>query len=264
MHAAAYLANATQRLRLASATGEGCDYVWAASWLELDRLVRQLPIEIVVVDPCHDGGIEVAPVERLRTCYPSLCVLLYMPFSPAVVDTLLRLGNVGVHRAVFLNHDDTRESLRRAVDEVMAGTLSERIVSRIFTRLGTAPRDVVEVFRIALRNVNRVRTALEWSDVVGTPHRSFYRLFRVHELPTPKTCLLWLRLMYAARVLEDPGYSLHDVVRRLGYATPSNFWQHVQDTLGLRPSELRYDVDFEILLEQFVSQHVEPAERGYG
>ena len=256
MHAAAHLSNASERLRLESAVRERCHIVFASDWLELDRLVRSVPVEVVVVDPCRKGGIDVAPIERLRTCYPSLCVLLYMPFAPDVVEALLRLGGVGVHRAVFLDHDDTPEGLARAFEEVVAHGLSERMVARIFQEIGTAPRDMVRAFRVALENVHRVRTVQEWSQALRTPHRTFYRLFRVHDLPTPKTCLMWLRLMYAVRLLDDPGFNLYDVVRRLGYGTPSNFWHLVQDTLGLRASELRYEVDFETLLQQFVREHV--------
>ena len=94
---------------------------------------------------------------------------------------------------------------------------------------------------------------------MGSSHRSFYRVFRSNGLPTPKTCLLWLRLMDASKLLEDPGYNLYDVVHRLGYSAPSNFWQHVQDTLGLRASELRYAVNFESLLRRFISEHVDQA-----
>lgn len=256
MHAAAYLTHASERQRLESAVRGRCRMVFVGDWLQLDRLVRSVPIEFVVVDPCLESGIEVAPVERLRTCYPSLCVLLYMPFAPDVVEALLRLGGVGVHRAVFLDHDDTPDGLSQALDEVMAQTLSQRMVSRIFREIGTAPRDMVRAFRMALQNVHRVRTVQEWSQSLGTPHRSFYRLFRVLDLPTPKTCLMWLRLMYAVRLLDDPGFNLYDIVRRLGYSTPSNFWHLVQDTLELKASELRYEVDFETLLDRFVHEHV--------
>lgn len=257
MHAAAYLSTARGRLRLEAATaGESIHLQRASDWLELDRLIRVHPIELVVLDPCRDDGVDVPPVERLRTWYPSLSVLLYMRFSPDVVEALLRLGSIGVHRAVFLDHDDTPEGLTRALEELRGRAVSEEIVRRIFQELGSAPRDVVTGFRVALQNPDRVRTALEWSQVLGISHRTFYRLFRLHELPTPKTCLMWLRLMYAARTLEDPGFTLYDIVRRLGYTTPSNFWQHVNEMLGLRASDLRYQVDFETLLERFIREHV--------
>lgn len=255
MHAAAYLSTASERLRLEAAAGSDCHLRFASDWAALDRLIRNHPTEVVVIDPYAAGSLEVAPIERLRTLYPSLAVLLYMPFSPEVVEAVLRLGNIGVHRAVFYDHDDTMKGLQRALEEVFAQSLSERLVRRIFDEIGTAPREMVVAFRVALQNPDRVRSVLEWSRTLGMSHRSFYRLFRVYRLPTPKTCLMWLRLMYAARILEDPGYSLYDVVRRLGYTTPSNFWQHVSDMVGVRASELRYEVDFETLLARFIEEH---------
>jgi AraC-like DNA-binding protein len=260
MHAAAYLTAPQARSRLEAVVGDEYDLLFASSWSELDHLIRRVPTELVVVDPVRADTVEVPAVERLRAYYPSLSVVLYMPFSPALADALLRLGNVGVHSAVFFDHEDTPLGLKRAVDEAASCSISEQILSRIFDGLDVNAHEIVNAFRTALHNVDTIRSALEWSRYLGSSHRSFYRAFRSNGLPTPKTCLLWLRLMYAAKLLEDPGYSLYDVVHRLGYSAPSNFWQHVQDTLGLRASELRYAVGFETLLKRFLSEHVSQAE----
>ncbi len=259
MHAAAYLGLPEARSRLLAAISADYELVFAPSWSDLDQLIRRAPIELVIVDPVRGADVEVAAVERLRAYYPSLSVILYMPFSPDLADALLRLGSVGVHGAVFLNHGDTPLQLARSVEDAARFTVSEQILNRIFGGLEVKSRGIVKAFRIALRNVDKIRSALEWSRFMGSSHRSFYRAFRSNGLPTPKTCLLWLRLMYASKLLEDPGYNPYDVVHRLGYSAPSNFWQHVQDTLGLRASELRYAVDFETLLRRFIAEHVDQA-----
>ena len=263
MHAAAYLSNTNACLRLEAAVTGICELAFAEDWADLDRLIRELPIEVAIVDPVREDDVEAAAVERLRAYYPSLSVVLYMSFAPDLANALLRLGSLGVHSAVFFNHGDTQAELKRAVEEGIRCSVSELILARIFERMDVVSEEASEVadaFREALHNVDRIRTALEWSRFHGASHRSFYRLFQSHGLPTPKTCLLWLRLMYAAKLLEDPGYSLSDVVQRLGYSAPSNFWQHVQDTLGLRASELRYAVGFENLLDRFLTEHLEAAE----
>ncbi len=260
MHAAAHLSDSTACLRLEAAVGGGCELTFATNWSQLDKMIRRLPIEVIIVDPVRPRGVEVAAVERLRTYYPSLSVVLYMPFSPHLANPLLRLGAVGVHSAVFFNHGDTPLALSRAVEEAVACSVSEQILGLIFEASEPRSEEIVEAFREALHNPDKIRTALEWSRFHRVSHRSFYRLFRSHGLPTPKTCLLWLRLIYAARLLEDPGYALYDVVHRLGYNSPANFWQHVQETLGLRASELRYAVGFRTLLDRFLSEHVRPAE----
>ncbi len=260
MHAAAYLSTSSARLRLEAAVGGRCDLVFASTWSEIDQLIRRVPVEVAIIDPVRSESVEVAAVERLRAYYPSLSVVLYMAFAPDLANALLRLGAVGVHSAVFFDHGDTPLALSRALDEAVGSSASEQMLLRIFEGMDLESDEILDAFREALQNVDRIRTALEWSKFHGASHRSFYRLFQSHGLPTPKTCLLWLRLMYAARLLEDPGYSLYDVVHRLGYSAPSNFWQHVQDTLGLKASELRYAVGFEILLTRFLSQHAAAAE----
>ncbi len=261
MQAAAYLSNSSACSRLEAALDGRCELIFAASWSELDQLIRRAPIEVTVVDPEKPDSVEVAAVERLRAYYPSLSVVLYMSFAPDLANALLRLGGVGVHSAVFFDHGDTPLALSRAVEEAIACSTSEQMLGRILEGMESDSEEIAEAFREALQNVDKIRTALDWSRFHGSSHRSFYRLFQAHGVPTPKTCLLWLRLMYAARLLEDPGYSLYDVVHRLGYSAPSNFWQHVQDTLGLRASELRYAVGFETLLERFFSEHAQETAR---
>ena len=193
---------------------------------------------------------------------PNFAVVLYMLFSPDLADTLLRIGGVGVHSAVFFKHGDTPLALSRAVAKAVAFSTSEEILNRLFDKLEVNCVRIQSAFRAALNNADKIRTALEWSQFSGSPQRSFYRLFQSNGLPTPKTCLKWLRLMYAAKLLKDPGYNLSDVVHRLGYGAPFNFWQHVQDTLGLRASELRHGVGFETLLERFIHERVQlPSER---
>jgi AraC-like DNA-binding protein len=267
MHAAAYLTSGEARARLQQALKDSYDLTFASDWSDLDHLIRRMATETIIVDPVRTDDIEVAAVERLRAYYPSLPVVLYMPFGPELADALLRLGNVGVHRAVFFDHGDTEKELKRAVEEAMECSVPEQILARIvdglevyFDGMEVEFREVKVAIRVALRNVDTIRSALEWSRYLGLPHRSFYRTFRSLGLPTPKTCLLWLRLMYAAKLLEDPGYSPYDVVHRLGYSAPSNFWQHVQDTLGLRAAELRYAATFETLLRRFLADQVQSRE----
>jgi AraC-like DNA-binding protein len=260
MQAAAYLNSGEACTRLQTALQGHYDLTFATSWSDLDHLIRRVATEVIIVDPAHPQEVEVAAVERLRAYYPSLPVVLYMPFGPELADALLRLGSVGVHRAVFFDHGDTKKELQRAVDEAVDSSVPEHILTRIFDGLEIESREIKEAIRAALRNVDSIRSALEWSRYLDLPHRSFYRSFRSYGFPTPKTCLLWLRLMYAAKLLEDPGYSPYDVVHRLGYSAPSNFWQHVQDTLGLRASELRYAATFETLLRRFLSDQVQARE----
>ncbi len=260
MHAAAYLTSGEACTRLQTALKDSYDLTFASSWSDLDHLIRRVANEVIIVDPARPEEVEVAAVERLRAYYPSLPVVLYMPFGPELADALLRLGSVGVHRAVFFDHGDTRNELARAVDEAVASSVPEQILARIFEGLEIESREIKEAIRAALRNVDTIRSALEWSRYLDLPHRSFYRSFKSCGLPTPKTCLLWLRLMYAAKLLEDPGYSPYDVVHRLGYSAPSTVWQHVQVTLGLRASELRYAATFETLLRRFLSDQVQVRE----
>jgi transcriptional regulator GlxA family with amidase domain len=51
--------------------------------------------------------------------------------------------------------------------------------------------------------------------------------------------LMVLRVVYAHRLLNDPGYTVEDVATKLGYHQTRSFAQNVKEVFGVTPSELR-------------------------
>jgi AraC-like DNA-binding protein len=54
-----------------------------------------------------------------------------------------------------------------------------------------------------------------------------------------------LRVVYAHRLLQDPGYTVEDVATRLGYQKPRSFVEHVKDVLGVTPADSRVSLSVE-------------------
>jgi AraC-like DNA-binding protein len=48
-----------------------------------------------------------------------------------------------------------------------------------------------------------------------------------------------LRMVYAHRLLQDPGYTVEDVAAKLGYSQSRSFAQNVKDVFGRTPSDIR-------------------------
>jgi transcriptional regulator GlxA family with amidase domain len=69
--------------------------------------------------------------------------------------------------------------------------------------------------------------------------RTCLRWFAKADLPPPSVTLTALRVVYAHRLLQDPGYTIEDVATKLGYAQTRSFAQNVREVLGRTPGEIR-------------------------
>ena len=241
------------RVRLQRALSAQHAIAWAGDWDEIDKLVRRMAVDVVVVDPRSSAGIAVAPVCRLRERYPSVPIVIYTEFRTDLADALLEWGDVGVCGAVFLDQSDAAWDLRRLVRLATERSAAERLLQMLQREFPGLDEKVGHVLRVALYEATTLQTVEEWGQLAGLPRRKLYRLFSEAGLPTPKTCLQWLRLLYVANALSDPGVSVEDVVFRMRYSAPSNFWAHTRAILGVNPSEMRWSVTADAIVDRFVS-----------
>src|SRR5438445_82305 len=73
--------------------------------------------------------------------------------------------------------------------------------------------------------------------------RTFERWFARLGLPSPRHFLAAARVLYAHRLLQDPGFTVEDVAQRLGYAQTKTLQQHARLYLGLTAGEMRLTLE---------------------
>jgi AraC-like DNA-binding protein len=83
------------------------------------------------------------------------------------------------------------------------------------------------------------------------------RFFR-WRLPAPKQYLALARLVRAARLFENPGFSVANVANHLDYSSPQSFGRHVRTLLNLTALQFRDRYDGEGMLQQFRTTLVTP------
>ena len=76
------------------------------------------------------------------------------------------------------------------------------------------------------------------------------RFFRAG-LPAPKRYLAVARLVRAARLFENPGFSVANIANHLDYSSPQSFGRHVRSVLGLTAVEFRRHYDGAAMLLHF-------------
>lgn len=240
-------------MRLQRAVGSEHAIARAEDWAEIEALVRSMSVDVIVVDPRVSGAVAVEPVRRLRERYPSIPVVVYTRFQTDLAPALLAWGDAGVCGAAFLDISDGEWDLRRLVHVASTRSAAEELFHTLEHELEDLDEAVRQALRVGLYEAATIQTVKEWAARTGIDRRKLYRLFRTSGLPTPKTCLQWVRLLHAARALSDPGVSVEDVVRRMSYSTPPNFWAHVRSVLGLTPVQMRWSVTPEDLAARFTA-----------
>jgi AraC-like DNA-binding protein len=227
------------RVGMLRAAGDEFVVVPAENWGAAFDAIRLRPVDMAVIDPRLGGEPRAYEVERIRLLFPSLPLMLYTTLEPATAGTLLDLGRSGVRRALFHRFDDSPPALRAAIIAELERSASQRVMASMAGVLSGLP-DQLRAGLEALLDVDvGVRTVSELAIQSNVERRTVERLFLRSGLPSPRVVLMALRLLYAHRLLLDPGHTVEDVAVKLGYGKTRTFQAHCREVFGLTAGEVR-------------------------
>jgi AraC-like DNA-binding protein len=246
-----------QVLRLRRAAGSRFRFVPTGKWGDVVDLICRQPIELAVVDPLLSGDPRSQEIERLRLLFPSLPVLLYTTFTPALAPVLLALGRQGVQEVVFCRFDDHPDGLRAALEREQARACSQQLLDQIASSFAPLRAEIRWVLEAALRAPDGVQTVEQLAASAGIGRRTCERWFLRAAMPSPRHFLAAARVLYAHRLLQDPGFTVEDVAKRLGYSQVRTLQQHARLYLGLTAGEMRLsltpDAALQLVVRRFLS-----------
>ncbi len=211
----------------------------ARSWDVVLASIRGRPVEIAVVDPLLSGEARGQEIERLRVLFPSLPLILYSALTPQVAAVLLGLGQRGIRHVVFARFDDHPERLRQVIEAEEIHAASHQLLGQLTAALQPLPREMRWVLEEALRAPGEVQTIQQVAARARVDRGTCARWFARAGLPSPRHFLAATRVLYAHRLLQDPGFTIEDVAERLGYAQAKTLQQHARAYLGLTAGEMR-------------------------
>ena len=222
-------------------------YAWvvADSWAQALNLIRSRPVEMAVVDPLLGSEPRPHAIERLRLLFPSLPLLVYTELSPVTAAALLQLGRAGIQRAVFQRFEDGPKALRAVLQAELEHSVSRQIVTALQERLRGLPEPLRDALEMMLYDPGTGLTVSELAGRALLSRRTCERFFTKLSLPSPKRVMLLMRLLYAHRLLLDPGYNVEDVAIKLGYGKVRTLQRHLRAVFSLSAGELRAAVSFE-------------------
>jgi len=236
--------------RLAQAVGRRFTFERASTWDAAVQVILRQPIEMAVLDPALEGPEpRTQEIERFRVLFPSLPIVLYTHLAPSVAPTLLRLGRVGVREVLLARHDDHPQRLSDVLVAEGARAVSAQLIDAFDDLLAQCPGDLRWAIETMIREPGEVQSVQQLADRARMDRRTCLRWFARAHLPPPSVMLTVLRMVYAHRLLQDPGYTVEDVAAKLGYSQSRSFAQNVKDVFGRTPSDIRVGLSPEDALQ---------------
>ena len=225
--------------RLRAAVGQRFTFVGAATWEGTVEAIRTQPVEMLVVDPALESQPRCQEIERIGVLFPSLPRIVYAELSAPIVPVLLRLGQAGIRDVIVAGYDDHPRRLTELLLGAAAQAVSRRLIDEMQDVLDTWPGELRWAIETMLREPAELQTVQDLADRARMDRRTCVRWFTKARLPPPRTMLMVLRVVYAHRLLQDPGYTVEDVAAKLGYQRVRSFTLNVREVFGMTPGDLR-------------------------
>jgi AraC-like DNA-binding protein len=185
-------------------------------------------------------------------------VALLTQLDRTTPHAMLSLGSTGVRDIVDVREPAGWRELRKYLLAVNGEDIQRQVLAELAVDLAGTSTDCWRFFEglfTAPPRVNTVRALARRLDVV--PSTLMSRFFRAG-LPAPKHYLALARLVRAARLFENPGFSVANVANHLDYSSPQSFGRHVRMLMHMTPMQLRDRYDGEGMLQHFRDQLVLP------
>jgi AraC-like DNA-binding protein len=239
-------------------------FVWEAvnTWPEAVEAIRARPVQMAVVDPLLGSAVpRTHGISRIRQFFPSLPLLVYTELAPATAGVLLELGRAGIRRVIVHRFEDAPSSLRQALLSELEQSASQQVIQALDPMLRELPPELRQALEAMLHAPGEGPTVTALADRARLTRRTCERWFTKVGLPSPRVVMVLARLLYAHRLLLDPGYTVEDVASKLGYSKTKTLQMHLRAVFGLTAGELRVSLSTEDALALVASRYLAPMRR---
>jgi AraC-like DNA-binding protein len=163
----------------------------------------------------------------------------------------LSLGSSGITQLVDVREPQGWHELRRMLLADRGTEVQREALAQLAIDLAGAHPECWRFFEALFASPPRLSTVRELSLQLGVlPSTLMSRFFRAG-LPAPKRYLAEARLVRAARLFENPGFSIANVANHLDYSSPQSFGRHVRTLLDITAGEFRRRYDGAHMLRHF-------------
>lgn len=241
-----------ERIRV-DAAGEGSYQAFhrdSVAELVQDLKLNRVGAVIVSVARCdQQARASVAALVREFPRVPTVALLTQLDRSTP--HTMLSLGSSGLRQLIDVREAEGWRELRKCLLSARGDDVQREAMSQLAIDLAGVHQDCWRFFEelfLAPPRVSTVRVLSRRLDVL--PSTLMSRFFRAR-LPAPKRYLAMARLVRAARLFENPGFSVANVANHLDYSSPQSFGRHVRTLMSMTAVQFRERYDGGGMLQHF-------------
>ena len=222
-----------------------------------DLKTNRVSAVLVSVTRCDQGArAGVAALVREFPRVPTVALLTQLDRSTP--NAMLSLGSTGVRQVVDVREAEGWRELRNYLLAARGEDIQRQALAQLALDLSGVPHDCWRFFEalfLAPPRVVTVRMLAARLDVL--PSTMMSRFYRAR-IPAPKQYLACARLVRAARLFENPGFSVANVANHLEYSSPQSFGRHVRMIMGVTAVQFRERFDGEGMIHHFRASLIHP------
>lgn len=226
-----------ERVRSSLPAEFGC---WTLpDWTALRETARDAASSTVaIVDPLAGSpdGSASPELRRFLSDYSWLPVVAVVRPGPDTLEFLRMLGRWGVSEVIVQGVEDTPAGIAKAI-RFAQGKLLQGLMEEVLPPY--LPGRVRRLLFAAAEAIAAGGHSPDLAAILGVNETTVIRRCERLQLPPPRRILAWMRVLLAARLLEDGGRTSQSVAYACGYATEAGLRRVVQNFLGVGITELR-------------------------
>jgi AraC-like DNA-binding protein len=113
------------------------------------------------------------------------------------------------------------------------------VVSNLSDALDLLPNSICRAIEQTFEKPQLFSSAADIAATAGVPLSKLYRSLKGAGFQSPRRILIAARVLRAHAYMREPGYTVRDVARKLGYSHPRILARHTHLALGVKPRHLR-------------------------
>ena len=204
------------------------------------------------------AGLHATRVASLVREFPRVpAVALLSELEVRTPHAVLALGQCGIRRLVDVRSAAGWRELRGAL--MADGDGAQRhLLGQLAMDLAGAPVDCWRFFETVFTCSPRIGSVRMLARELGVLPSTMMSRFHRAGAPAPKRYLAMARLVRAARLFENAGFSVANVANHLDYSSPQSFGRHVRTILQMTAGDFRHRFDGAGMFERFRAELVLP------
>jgi len=205
------------------------------------------------------AGTHASRVASLVREFPRIpAVALLSELEARTPHAVLALGQSGIRRLVDVRLAAGWRELRGALMADTGENGQRSALGQLAIDLAGAPEDCWIFFETLFTCSPRIGNVKQLGKHLGVlPSTLMSRFFRAR-LPAPKHYLAMVRLIRAARLFENAGFSIANVATHLDYSSPQSFGRHIRTMLNMTAGEFRTSYDGAGMFSKFREELILP------